>query len=106
VDTGLVRRIVASGAKIVFVGLGCPKQEFWMAAYHKELPAVLIGVGAAFDFLAGTKRRAPKWMQSRGLEWLYRLCSEPGRLWRRYLMTNIRYGWMLLKSRLAGKRGG
>lgn len=87
-DAAAVARINASGAGIVFVGLGCPKQERWMAEHHGQVRAVMIGVGAAFDFHAGTVRRAPAWMREHGLEWLHRLCSEPGRLWRRYLVTN------------------
>lgn len=70
---------------IIWVGLSTPKQEFWMARHLGRIEApVMIGVGAAFDFLAGTKRQAPRWMQRSGLEWLFRLCSEPRRLWRRY----------------------
>ncbi len=87
-DAASVERINASGAGIVFVGLGCPKQECWMAEHRGRVNAVMIGVGAAFDFHAGTIRRAPQWMQNTGLEWLHRLCSEPRRLWRRYLVTN------------------
>lgn len=83
-----VRAINDSGAGVVFVSLGCPKQELWMAAQRGRVQAVTVGVGAAFDFHAGTLRRAPVWMRSNGLEWLYRLCSEPRRLWRRYLVTN------------------
>lgn len=87
-DDAAVRDIVASGAGTVWVGLGCPKQELWMASHRDRIPAVLIGVGAAFDYHAGTLRRAPPWMQRCGLEWLYRLLKEPRRLWRRYLHTN------------------
>ena len=87
-DAGTVERINASGARIVFVGLGCPAQERWMAAHRGRVQAVMIGVGAAFDFHAGTINRAPAWMQQCGLEWLHRLLSEPRRLWRRYLATN------------------
>lgn len=83
-----VERINASGAGTVWVSLGCPKQELWMAAHRGRVQAVMIGVGAAFDYHAGTIRRAPPWMQRNGLEWLHRLCSEPGRLWKRYLVTN------------------
>jgi N-acetylglucosaminyldiphosphoundecaprenol N-acetyl-beta-D-mannosaminyltransferase len=84
-----IDRIRDSRADIVWVGLGTPKQERWMAEMVDELPgAVLIGVGAAFDFHAGVKRQAPRWMQRSGLEWLFRLCSEPRRLWRRYLLGN------------------
>lgn len=87
-DEAVIARINSSGAGIVFVGLGCPKQERWMASHRGRINAVMIGVGAAFDFHAGTVRRAPQWMQRSGLEWLYRLCSEPRRLWKRYLVTN------------------
>lgn len=73
---------------VVFISLGCPKQERWMAAHAGRIDAVLIGVGAAFDYLSGCRRRAPHWMQRSGLEWLYRLGAEPRRLWRRYLVTN------------------
>jgi len=99
VNNQVVDRIRQSGAHIVFVGLGCPKQEYWMAAHSPHIPAVLIGVGAAFDFLAGTVPRAPMWMQRSGLEWLFRLLSEPRRLWRRYLKTNALFLWHLLTSR-------
>lgn len=82
-------RIDAASPHIVWVGLGAPKQEVWMYRARKHLRApVLIGVGAAFDFLAGTKPRAPEWMQKAGLEWLHRMCSEPDRLVSRYLTTN------------------
>ena len=87
-DAAIVAQINASGAGVVFVSLGCPKQELWMAAHRGRINAVMIGVGAAFDYHAGTIQRAPKWMQDCGLEWLHRLASEPGRLWRRYLVTN------------------
>lgn len=87
-DEAVVARINASGASTVWVSLGCPKQEMWMAAHRGRVRAVMIGVGAAFDYHAGTIKRAPKWMQNAGLEWLHRLCSEPRRLWRRYLVTN------------------
>ncbi len=71
-----------------------------MAAHAPQLDAVLLGVGAAFDFLAGTKPRAPKWMQNLGLEWLFRLSTEPSRLWRRYLVTNSLFIWYWLRERL------
>lgn len=87
-DDAAIARINQSGAGIVFVGLGCPKQERWMAAHRGQVHAVMIGVGAAFDFFAGSVPRAPLWMQKRGLEWLHRLLSEPRRLWKRYLVTN------------------
>lgn len=87
-DAAAVDRINRSGSGIVFVGLGCPKQERWMAEHRGRVNAVMIGVGAAFDYHAGTVKRAPLWMQGAGLEWLHRLASEPRRLWRRYLVTN------------------
>jgi N-acetylglucosaminyldiphosphoundecaprenol N-acetyl-beta-D-mannosaminyltransferase len=80
-----------SGARILFVGLGTPKQERWMAAHKHEASAVMVGVGAAFDFLAGKKRQAPRLLQRLGLEWLHRLVHEPRRLWRRYLYRNPRF---------------
>ncbi len=92
-DSAVVDRINASGAGTVWVSLGCPKQEKWMAAHRGRINAVMIGVGAAFDYHAGTIKRAPLFMQRFGLEWLYRLCSEPRRLWRRYLVTNSLFVW-------------
>jgi N-acetylglucosaminyldiphosphoundecaprenol N-acetyl-beta-D-mannosaminyltransferase len=88
VDMATVERIRASGAQIVFVALGCPKQEFWMRAYSSHLDAILIGVGQAFSITAGHLPEAPRWMRDKGLEWLFRLTMEPKRLWRRYLITN------------------
>jgi len=90
-DEFIIKEINNSGAGILFVGLGCPKQEKWMAAHVGQVQVVMVGVGAAFDFIAGTKRQAPKWLQSIGLEWLFRFCQEPGRLWRRYLYHNPRF---------------
>ena len=90
-DQAVVQAINASGAATVWVGLGCPKQELWMAAHRASIRAVLVGVGAAFEFHAGTARRAPGWMRNSGLEWLHRLASEPRRLWKRYLVTNTAF---------------
>jgi N-acetylglucosaminyldiphosphoundecaprenol N-acetyl-beta-D-mannosaminyltransferase len=87
----IIENIAASGARILFVGLGCPKQEIWMAEQKGKIPAVMLGVGAAFDFLAGTKPQAPAWMQRIGLEWLFRFFREPRRLARRYLYNNPRF---------------
>ena len=94
--------IRASGARILFVGLGCPKQERWMAAQRDALPCVQVGVGAAFDFVAGAKPQAPAWMQGAGLEWLFRLVSEPRRLWRRYLVGNARFAYHFVLRGNAG----
>ncbi len=88
VEPAVIERFNASGARIVFVGLGCPKQEFWMEAYSPHLSAVLIGVGAAFDFIAGTIKRAPQWIQRIGCEWLYRLITDTRKTWKRYATTN------------------
>jgi N-acetylglucosaminyldiphosphoundecaprenol N-acetyl-beta-D-mannosaminyltransferase len=87
-DASIVEQINDSGAGVVWVSLGCPKQELWMASHRGQINAVMVGVGAAFDYHAGTIKRAPKWMQDSGLEWLYRLISEPRRLYKRYLITN------------------
>jgi N-acetylglucosaminyldiphosphoundecaprenol N-acetyl-beta-D-mannosaminyltransferase len=87
-DDAVVNEINASGASVVFVSLGCPKQELWMAEHRDRIHAVMVGVGAAFDYHAGTLRRADPWMQAWGLEWAYRLMREPRRLWVRYLVTN------------------
>ena len=87
-DAEICRRIADSGAGVVFVSLDCPKQEKWMHVHRGRIPAVMIGVGAAFDYHAGTLSRAPVWMRDNGLEWLHRLVSEPRRLWKRYLVTN------------------
>lgn len=87
-DEAIVQAINTSGAGIVWVSLGCPKQERWMAEHRGRVQAVMVGVGAAFDFHAGTVARAPRWMRDHGLEWLHRLLSEPRRLAGRYLVTN------------------
>ncbi len=90
---GYVEQINNSGCKILFVGIGCPKQEKWMAEHRDKLSCVMIGVGAAFDFFSGRKRHAPRWVQKAGLEWLFRLASDPCRLWKRYLKHNPRFVW-------------
>ena len=90
-DREVVEQINNSTARILFVGLGCPKQEIWMGNHKGRVNAVMLGVGAAFDFHAGVKRQAPAWMQRVGLEWLFRLFAEPRRLWKRYLYHNPRF---------------
>lgn len=102
-DAADVAAINASGARTVWVSLGCPKQERWMAAHRGAVKAVMVGVGAAFDFHAGTTQRAPTWMQRAGLEWLHRLASEPRRLWRRYLVTNSLFLWLLARQWMLGR---
>ena len=92
--------ITNSGAKFVFVGRGCPRQEKWVAENKEHIPAVLIAVGAAFDFHAGTVKQAPAWIQNIGLEWLFRLLQEPKRLWKRYFMTNSLFLFLFFKASL------
>jgi exopolysaccharide biosynthesis WecB/TagA/CpsF family protein len=87
-DAAVVERINGSGARIVFIGLGCPKQDHFAADHAAAIHGVQVCVGAAFEFHAGTKPMAPQWLQRHGLEWLYRLFCEPRRLWRRYFQTN------------------
>ncbi len=96
-------KINQSGASMVFVGLGCPRQEVWAYEFAPRLGIPIIAVGAAFPFLAGTLRQAPKWMQDRGLEWLFRLWSEPGRLWRRYLILSPPYFLLAFCQKLGVK---
>lgn len=103
-DEGLVKRLGTSGVRILFVGLGCPKQERWMADHKGNVKVVMLGVGAAFDFLAGSKAQAPRWMQNVGLEWLFRLISEPRRLWRRYLYRNPRFIALFIRQLLTERR--
>ena len=90
-DADLTRNINRSGVRILFVGLGGAKQDHWMHSHRGKVQCVMLGVGAAFDFLSGVKPQAPLWMQSTGLEWLFRLAIEPRRLWRRYLLQNPRF---------------
>jgi N-acetylglucosaminyldiphosphoundecaprenol N-acetyl-beta-D-mannosaminyltransferase len=90
-------RIAESSAQVVWVGLGTPKQDFESARLAARLPLVFIAVGAAFDFVAGTKAEAPAWMQGAGLEWVHRLFSEPRRLWRRYLFGNAQFLWAVIR---------
>lgn len=90
-DDAVVERINNSGAGLVFIGLGCPKQDHFADAHRDRIKGVQVCVGAAFDFHAGNKKTAPEWMQKNGLEWVFRLSQEPGRLWRRYLVTNTMF---------------
>jgi exopolysaccharide biosynthesis WecB/TagA/CpsF family protein len=92
-DQAVVDRINTSGAGLVLVGLGCPKQDLFAFEHRATIRPVQVCVGAAFDFHAGVKKMAPAWMQRRGLEWLYRLIQEPRRLWLRYLVTNTLFLW-------------
>jgi N-acetylglucosaminyldiphosphoundecaprenol N-acetyl-beta-D-mannosaminyltransferase len=97
----ILEQIDQSQPDVLWVGLGSPKQDYWLARHRGRLKVpVMVGVGAAFDFLAGTKPQAPRWMQRSGLEWIFRLCCEPRRLWRRYLIGNSVFLYLLLKESL------
>lgn len=100
-DDGCTDTIRSSDPDIVFVGIGAPKQERWMAMHAEKLPGVVMfGVGAAFDFHAGRVKQAPVWMQRSGLEWLFRIYAEPRRLWKRYILTNPAFLLMWLLQRI------
>lgn len=97
----ILELIEESGATVLAVGLGAPKQEKWIAKYKEQLPniKIFLAIGATIDFEAGEKSRAPKWMSESGLEWLYRLVTEPKRLWKRYLVDSLPFFWLILKQR-------
>ncbi|MEY2976189.1 MAG: WecB/TagA/CpsF family glycosyltransferase [Prochlorotrichaceae cyanobacterium] len=97
-DAELIEQINASGAGIVFVSLGCPKQERWMAAHRDKINAVMIGLGGAFPVYAGLQKRAPELVRNAGLEWAYRLAQEPKRLWNRYASTIPPFAYLALKQ--------
>jgi len=104
-DEAIVQRINAAEPDIVWVGMSTPKQERWMHAHRDRVKApVMIGVGAAFDFLAGLKRQAPRWMQRSGLEWSFRLATEPRRLWKRYLVNNPWFVWEIFRQSIGLRR--
>lgn len=102
-NVGVIRQINTMDVDVLFVGIGCPKQEHWMAEHKESLNCVMLGVGAAFDFISERKKHAPRWMQKIGFEWFFRLCSEPRRLWKRYFFHNPRFifyfGLQLFKSK-------
>lgn len=102
-DAEDIKKINDSGAHIVLVGRGCPRQEIWVADHKGKVNAPMMAVGAAFNFCAGNLKQAPKVMQDLGLEWLFRLCMEPGRLWQRYLVTNSVFILLCLKRFVTGK---
>jgi N-acetylglucosaminyldiphosphoundecaprenol N-acetyl-beta-D-mannosaminyltransferase len=104
-DADVVGVIAAAGVQILFVVLGCPKQERWMAEHRGRLACVMLGVGAAFDMVAGEVGVAPAWMQRVGLEWVFRLAQEPRRLWRRYTRHNSRFVILALLQWWRGARG-
>lgn len=98
-QTEYIKQINDAKADIVWIGLGAPKQELWMQKYAPQIHGVLAGVGAGFDFHAGTIKRAPKWVQRMSLEWLYRLFQDPARLFKRYFVTNTKYLWYSLRDK-------
>ncbi len=104
-DETYTQQIVNSGAQILFVGIGCPRQEIWMHAHQGRIPAVMLGVGAAFDFYSGRVQQAPSWMQRIGMEWLFRLSREPKRLWKRYFKHNPRFVAFFLAQWIAHRFG-
>ena len=97
-EQAIVNSINDSGLRVLFVGLGCPKQETWINKHKEQVRAVMLGVGAAFDFIAGVKPQAPIWIQRLGMEWFYRLLTEPKRLWRRYIYYNPRFVFLVLRE--------
>jgi N-acetylglucosaminyldiphosphoundecaprenol N-acetyl-beta-D-mannosaminyltransferase len=97
----IARKVAEADPDVVWVGLSTPKQEAWMSEFRDRVQVpVFVGVGAAFDFIAGVKSSAPSWMQENGLEWLYRLLKEPRRLWRRYLIGGMKFVTALVRERL------
>ena len=104
-DEEIVRHINQSGSGLVFVSLGCPKQEKWMSAHKEKVQAVMVGLGGAFPVYAGIQQWAPKWVRNNGLEWLYRLLQEPKRLWRRYAQTIPPFLWLAAKQLVKARLG-
>ncbi|SDJ66663.1 WecB/TagA/CpsF family glycosyltransferase [Microbulbifer yueqingensis] len=106
-ERAVVDKIRASGAKLLFVAITSPKKENFINKWRDELGAnFVMGVGGTFDVVAGKVKRAPKWMQGAGLEWLYRVLQEPRRMWKRYLVTNAQFAWLLLREKVCQLRNG
>lgn len=102
-DAYIINKINNSGAQLLLVALGCPKQEKWMASMKGRIHCCMVGIGGALPVLIGDQTRAPKWMQRLGLEWFYRLCQEPKRLFRRYAYTNSKFLYLLLQQKIKGR---
>ncbi len=98
-DKKVIDKINKANPDFIWVGLGAPKQEVWMAEHKGKVKGLMVGVGAAFDYFSGNIRRAPKWMQKCSLEWLYRLLQDPVRLFKRYLKTNFKFVWLVLRGK-------
>lgn len=103
-DIEITAEINRTKPDILFMGLGCPKQENWMFAHKDKVKAIMLGVGASFDFYAGNIKECPEWLQKLGLEWFYRLLQEPKRLWRRYIILNPRFIWLATTQLLGFKK--
>lgn len=103
-DEEIVKQINNASPDILFVGLGCPKQEKWMASHKSKIKSVMLGVGASFDFFAGKVPECPEWLGRLGLEWLFRLFQEPRRLWRRYIILNPRFVFLALMQLIGLKK--
>jgi N-acetylglucosaminyldiphosphoundecaprenol N-acetyl-beta-D-mannosaminyltransferase len=103
-ECAVTDKINTSGARIIFVSLGCPKQEKWMASMKGRINGVMIGIGGALPVLLGVQKRAPQWMRKCGLEWLFRLLQEPKRLFKRYFYTNTKFIYLILREKIKGKR--
>ena len=101
-DHAYTQQIIDSGVQILLVGIGCPKQEFWMAAHQSRIPAVMLGIGAAFDFHSGKVKQAPECLQKLGMEWAFRFAMEPRRLWKRYIYNNPRFIILFLFQWMTG----
>ena len=105
-DRAVADAIAASGARLLFVGISSPRKERFLAEQLPRMGGLFaMGVGGSFDVWAGRTRRAPSWMQRTGLEWFYRFAQEPGRMWRRYLVGNLRFAWLVLRARLRAPGG-
>jgi len=101
----IIEKINQSQPDVLWVGLGSPKQDYWMVQHRQQLNVpVMVGVGAAFDFISGVKKQAPWWMQKCGLEWFFRLCCEPKRLWKRYAIGNFQFIYYLVQDSLKRNR--
>ncbi len=103
-EAGIISKINNSEVHLVFVALGCPKQEKWMASMKGKIHACMIGIGGALPVMIGMQKRAPRWMQKLSLEWLYRLFQEPRRLFKRYFVTNTLFIWLLFKAFVRGSK--
>jgi N-acetylglucosaminyldiphosphoundecaprenol N-acetyl-beta-D-mannosaminyltransferase len=102
-DNAIIQKIHDSGAGIVLVSLGCPKQEYWMNQHKDKIQAVMVGLGGVFPVYAGIHKRAPLWIRNLGLEWFYRLIQEPRRLWKRYRTTIPPFIWLAFRQLLSSK---